>query len=135
MLFSFPLVLHPNKAHVEKERKSLSARSIIITTVILTAVIICNIIWDRILYAFSAAFLLSGISRIGGMIFNRQIHLLFGWIDEFSKKEGTTLSSSSFFLLVIQLVTTTFLISLKIMKAPPSFLILCGLQRILQVLS
>lgn len=73
LLFSFPLVLHPNKAHLEKERQSLSARSIVITAVSMTAVIICNIIWDRMLYAFSAAFLLSGISRIGGKIFNSEL--------------------------------------------------------------
>lgn len=35
-------------------------------------VIICNLFWSSLLYAFSAAFLLAAISRIGGKLFNKE---------------------------------------------------------------
>ena len=68
LLLSVPLVLHPNKAYLEPEKKRLTIRSIIITLSVLISVIILNIFWGNMLYAFSAVFLLSGISRICGKI-------------------------------------------------------------------
>ena len=59
LLLLFPLVLHPNKAYLEKERRPLSVRSAVVTVFILATVIICNMFWSSLLYAFSATFLLS----------------------------------------------------------------------------
>ena len=72
LLLLFPLVLHPNKAYLEKDRRPLSIRSAVVTVFILAVVIICNLFWSSLLYAFSAAFLLAGISRIGGKLFNKE---------------------------------------------------------------
>ena len=68
LLLLFPLVLHPNKAYLEAERRSLSSRSVIVTLSIGALAIITNAFWNEFLYAFSAAFLLAGISRIAGKI-------------------------------------------------------------------
>ena len=68
LLLLFPLVLHPNKAYLEAERKRLTIRSVIVTLSIGTLVVIINAIWNEFLYAFSAVFLLAGISRIAGKI-------------------------------------------------------------------
>ena len=66
LLLLFPLVLHPNKAYLEPERKHLSSRSVIVTLSIGALAIIINVFRNEFLYAFSAAFLLAGISRIAG---------------------------------------------------------------------
>ena len=68
LLLLFPLVLHPNKAYLETEKKRLTIRSIVVTLSLLVSVIVLNIFWNRFLYAFSAVFLLAGISRIAGKI-------------------------------------------------------------------
>ena len=68
LLISVPLVLHPNKSYLETEKKRLTIRSITITLSVLIAVIVLNIFWNKMLYAFSAVLLLSGISRICGKI-------------------------------------------------------------------
>ena len=67
-LLSVPLVLHPNKAYLETEKKRLTIRSVMITLSVLISVIVLNIFWDRMLCAFSAMFLLAGISRLTGKI-------------------------------------------------------------------
>ncbi len=63
-----PLVLHPNKAYLETERERLTIKSIMVTLSALMSVFILNVFWNRLLYAFSSVFLLSGISRITGKI-------------------------------------------------------------------
>lgn len=68
ILLLIPLVLHPNKAYLESERKRLSIRSVIITVSLLTAVIILNSINNHLLYAFSAVFFLAALSRATGKI-------------------------------------------------------------------
>ena len=73
LLLSCPPVLHPNKYYLEAERKRLTIRSII-TTLSLLVIVISIRLWktdvfkNELLFAFSAAFLLSGISRIIGKI-------------------------------------------------------------------
>ncbi|MBR6323070.1 MAG: accessory gene regulator B family protein [Lachnospiraceae bacterium] len=68
LLLLVPLVLHPNKSHLETERKRLTIRSIVVTLSLLVSVVVLNIFWDRLLYAFSAVFLLAGVSRIAGKL-------------------------------------------------------------------
>lgn len=68
LLLLIPLVLHPNKAYLETERKRLTIRSIVVTLSLLVSVVVLNTYWNRMLYAFSAVFLLAGISRIAGKI-------------------------------------------------------------------
>ncbi len=68
LLLLFPLVLHPNKAYLEPEKQHLSSRSVIVTLSIGALAIIINVFWNEFLYAFSAAFLLAGISRIAGKV-------------------------------------------------------------------
>ena len=68
LLLLFPLVLHPNKSYLEAERKPLSSRSVIVTLSIGALSIIINAFRNEFLYAFSAAFLLAGISRIAGKV-------------------------------------------------------------------
>ena len=76
LLLFCPLVLHPNKYYLEAERKRLTIRSIITTLSLLVIVILIRL-WktdvfnNELLFAFSAAFLLSGISRIIGKIVYR----------------------------------------------------------------
>ena len=72
MLLLVPLVLHPNKSYLEEEKKRLTRRSIAVTLSALIWVIAFNAFWNRLLYAFSAAFFLSGISRIFGKIIYSQ---------------------------------------------------------------
>ena len=48
LLLLFPLVLHPNKAYLEAERKRLTIRSVIVTLSIMMPVIFINVFWDRI---------------------------------------------------------------------------------------
>ena len=68
LLFLVPRVLHPNKSYLETERKRLTVRSVVVTLSLLVSVIVLNIFWNKLLYAFSAVFLLAGISRIAGKI-------------------------------------------------------------------
>ena len=68
LLLLFPLVLHPNKAYLEIERKRLTMHSMIVTISVGVIVTFINVFWNGFLYAFSAVFLLSGISRIAGKI-------------------------------------------------------------------
>ena len=68
LLLLIPLVLHPNKSYLETERKRLTIRSVVLTLSVLVSVIVLNIFWNSFLYAFSAMFLLAGISRIAGKI-------------------------------------------------------------------
>lgn len=68
LLFFVPLALHPNKAYLETERKRLTIRSIVVTLSLLISVVVLNIFWNKLLYAFSAVFLLAGDSRIAGKI-------------------------------------------------------------------
>ena len=68
LLFLVPLVLHPNKAYLETERKRLTIKSIVVTLSLLVSVVVLNIFWNSMLYAFSAVFFLAGISRIAGKI-------------------------------------------------------------------
>ena len=76
LLLSCPLVLHPNKSYLEAERKRLTIRSII-TTLSLLVIVISIRLWktdvfkNELLFAFSAAFLLSGISRIIGKSYTK----------------------------------------------------------------
>ena len=72
MLLLVPLVLHPNKSYLEEERKRLTSRSIAVTLAAMIWVITLNVFWNRLLYAFSAVFFLSGISRIFGKIIYSQ---------------------------------------------------------------
>ena len=76
MLLLFPLVLHPNKSYLEAERKPLSSRSVIVTLSIGALAIIINAFRNEFLYAFSAAFLLAGISRIAGKVAYRNSYLI-----------------------------------------------------------
>ena len=76
MLLLFPLVLHPNKSYLEAERKPLSSRSVIVTLSIGALAIIINAFRNEFLYAFSAVFLLAGISRIAGKVAYRNSYLI-----------------------------------------------------------
>ena len=67
-MFLVPLVLHPNKSYLEAERKRLAIRSDVVTLSLLVSVIVLNIFWNKMLYTFSAAFLLAGVSRLSGEI-------------------------------------------------------------------
>ena len=74
LLFSFPLVLHPNKSFLNAKRGPLTIRSEITTLFLMSCVIALNIYWNRYLHSFSAAFLLSGLSRIAGkIIYDREV--------------------------------------------------------------
>ena len=77
LLLLFPLVLHPNKSYLAAERKPLSIRSVIVTLSIGALAIIINVFWNEFLYAFSAAFLLAGISRIAGKIVNKNSYPIY----------------------------------------------------------
>ena len=72
LLLFVPLVLHPNKAYLKAEKKCLTIRSVVVTLSLLVSVIALNIFCNRMLYAFSAMFLASGISRIMGKIVYRR---------------------------------------------------------------
>ena len=74
-LLLFPLVLHPNKAYLETERKRLTIRSVIVTLSVIMPVIFINVFWDRFLYAFSAVCLLAGVSRIAGKLAYKDSYL------------------------------------------------------------
>lgn len=65
-LLCFPVVFHPNKAFLASEQKSLARKSYLTTIVLFGIIILINIFRQSMLYAFSAAFLLSAISRIVG---------------------------------------------------------------------
>ena len=72
LLFLVPLVLHPNKAYLETERKRLTIKSIAVTLSLLVSVVVLNVFWDSMLYALAAVFLLAGVSRITGkIVYNR----------------------------------------------------------------
>ena len=79
VLVFFPLVLHPNKSHLKTERKRLTIRSVV-TTISLLLVAVVLSFWKPVLFrnelldAFSAAFFLSGISRIIGKFVYRNNH-------------------------------------------------------------
>ncbi len=81
VLVFFPLVLHPNKSHLETERKRLTIRSVV-TTISLLLVAVVLSFWKPVLFrnelldAFSAAFFLSGISRIIGKFVYRNNHTI-----------------------------------------------------------
>ena len=66
ILLIIPLVIHPRKKYLECKRKRLTHRSYVITLSLLSISIIINLISDRFLFAFSAAFLLSSASRMVG---------------------------------------------------------------------
>ena len=72
LLLLVPLVLHPNKSYLEAKKKRLAIRSIVVTLSLLISVVVLNLFWCRMLYAFSAMFLASGISRITGKIVYRR---------------------------------------------------------------
>ncbi len=47
LLLLFPLVLHPNKAYLETERKRLTIRSLIVTLSMEALAIIINVFWKK----------------------------------------------------------------------------------------
>ena len=68
LLFVFPLVLHPNKSFLWPDSHKLSIKSRIVTVLVFIFVCIAGFYIPGLLYAFSASFFLSGISRIAGKI-------------------------------------------------------------------
>ncbi len=66
MLIIFPIVIHPNKKHLEKNRRSLAIRSICITLIVSAISAVTVIRNNEMLYIFAASFFLSGLSRTAG---------------------------------------------------------------------
>ncbi len=68
LLLVLPLVLHPNKKHLEDQRKQLTIRSLMVTIAAAIAALLLIVVIRLPLYTASAVFFLSGLSRICGRI-------------------------------------------------------------------
>ena len=68
LLLVLPLVLHPNKKHLEDQRKQLAIRSLMVTIAAAIAALLLIGVIRLPLYTASAVFFLSGLSRICGRI-------------------------------------------------------------------
>ena len=66
LLLVLPLVLHPNKKHLEDQRKQLTIRSLTVTIVAAIAALLLIGVIRLPLYIVSAVFFLSGLSRVAG---------------------------------------------------------------------